>query len=288
MNSDMIKEKLNSSKREDVASALRALSTSGQLSDLQTILKFVKNADYTVKVTAIDAACTIIRENLINRFNDFDPETRKKLSTIMETLDPAVIEGIKNDIYGEDDHRRVRAIQVLGLMKKNPVIEETLAEMIQDRNERIRATAIHLLGNFIGPHDHEVLMALLRDPDKRVRANTIEALESLRNKRLVPILLKFRKDPNNRIRGNVLKALYNLGYTSIEEDLLEMLQMNDDFMKASGFWVVTQICLVSQEIIDIAGFNLLSENEMVQRNARNALEAVDDLRAKGYLRYLYQ
>ena len=52
-----------------------------------------------------------------------------------------------------------------------------------------QATAVNLLGKFVGPNDHDLIMSLLNDKDKRVRANTVEALERLGNKRLVPILL---------------------------------------------------------------------------------------------------
>ena len=78
---------------------------------------------------------------------------------------------------------------------------------MQDRDVKVRATAINLFGKVIGPNDHQIILSLLGDEDKRVKANTIEALESLGNKRMVPVLLRLRRDPNNRIRGNVLKAL---------------------------------------------------------------------------------
>jgi propanediol dehydratase large subunit len=119
-----------------------------------------------------------------------------------------------------------------------------------------------------------------------VRANTIEALESMGNRRMVPILLRFRRDPSNRIRGNVLKALYHLGFTDIEQDLLDMVKSQDNLMKASALWVVSQIKSATPNVIDACGFNLLNGDEMVCRNARKAAEALDSPRAKGYLHYL--
>jgi len=157
---------------------------------------------------------------------------------------------------------------------------------VQDRDVKIRATAINLMGKFVDPRDHDVILSLVNDPDKRVRANTIEALEGLGNKRVVPILLRLRKDPNNRIRGNVLKALYNLGFTEISEDLMEMLKSHDNFMRASSLWVVSQIKLVTREIEDQAGYFLLSDDEMVFRNAEKALTALNTPRSQGYIRYL--
>jgi hypothetical protein len=204
----------------------------------------------------------------------------------METLVPQIIDEIGKDLYCADDTRRVRAVQILGLLKKNPKILDILGKLVQDRDEKIRATAVNLLGTVVGPNDHDLIMSLLNDKDKRVRANTVEALERLGNKRLVPILLRFRKDPINRIRGNVLKALYNLGYKEIEEDLLVMLKSADNFMKASGLWVIAQIKLPLPKLEDISGLYLLSDNDMVFINSKKALIALDSPRAKGFLSYL--
>jgi hypothetical protein len=172
------------------------------------------------------------------------------------------------------------------LLKKNPTIRDILAKLVQDRDEKIRATAVNLLGTLVGPNDHDMILSLLNDKDKRVRANTVEALERLGNKRLVPILLRFRKDPVNRIRGNVIKALYNLGFTGIEDDLSEMLDNTDPLMKASALWVISQIKISHPKLEDRAGFHFLSDNEMVFTNAKKALLAVNSPRTKGYVKYL--
>ncbi|MFW5774934.1 MAG: HEAT repeat domain-containing protein [Chitinivibrionales bacterium] len=266
--------------------ALEVMASVGTLGDLQKLMPFLKHKHSAVIAMAVNATAGIIKENLISRFHDLHPQVRQKLCTLMEQVHPTVIKEIAKDIYGEDEQRRLRAVQILGLMKKNPSVRDILAKLIQDRDQKVRATAINLLGKLIGPNDQQVLLSLLNDPDKRVRANTVEALESLGNKRLVPILLRFRKDQNNRIRGNVIKALYTLGYTEIIPDLLEMLESDNNFMKATALWVVSQICTGTEEVIDLAAHNLLSENTMVRENATKALCALDTPRARGYLHYL--
>jgi len=281
------RKNLFASRTEEVIMALRYIGNKGLLVDLPTIIRISSSAKIsTVKREAITACTRLILRNLLTKFNDMKPEYREKLGSIMQALDPSIMDEIARELYSDNDERRLRAVQTLGLLKKNPRIKEILARLVQDRDEKIRATAINLLGKVVGPHDHELIMALLNDSDKRVRANTVEALESLGNKRLVPVLIRFRKDPSNRIRGNVLKALYNLGYTEIEPDLLEMLTTPDNFMKASSYWVISQIGLGGREIEDLAGYDLLSDDEMVARNAANALTAVDSPRARGFLTYL--
>jgi HEAT repeat protein len=265
---------------------LKTLGTYGKLTDLPALMGCINNANPKIKQAALEATSALIKENLILHFAELDKSMRDKLGGLMQTLDPRVLDEISTDLYSEDDDRRLRAVQILGHMRKNPEIREILAKLVQDRDVKIRATAVNLMGKVVGPQDQGVVLALLNDADKRVRANTIEALESMGNKRMVPILLRFRLDPSNRIRGNVLKALYNLGFTEIEQDLLEMLRSNSNFMKASALWVISQVKLVTHRIIDACGFNLLNGDEMVYRNARKAIETMDSPRAQGFIRYL--
>lgn len=267
-------------------SSLKVLGNEGALTDLQSILIHTKSENAAVQRTAVAACCSIIRGKLLADFNALEPALRQKLGAIMESLHPAVVEEIAEDIFGDDEAVRLRAVQILGLLRKNPKTRDILARLVTDRDEKIRATAINLLGKLIGPNDHELIMSLLGDKDKRVRANTIEALESLGNKRVVPVLLRFRHDPNNRIRGNVLKALHTLGHTEIGPHLLEMVNSGDDFMAASALWVVGKVKIAGKKIEDTAAKCAVSDNEMVAINAVNALRSMDTPRARGYVKYL--
>jgi HEAT repeat protein len=286
MNVDIARKIITSPEVVYTGKALEILGQEGKLTDLQVMLSFVKNPDPRLAGIAVVACSNLIRNNLITHFHELDPQVRQKLSVIMESLVPQIIDEIGKDLWGNDDNRRLRALQILGLLKKNPTIRDILAKLVQDKDDKIRATAVNLMGRVIGPNEHDLIMSLLNDKDKRVRANTVEALERLGNKRLVPILMRFRKDPVNRIRGNVLKALYSLGVTDIADDLTAMLSSQDHFMKASGLWVVSQIKLRLPKIDDLAGRCYLSDNAMVFSNAKKALLAIDSPRSLGYLRYL--
>lgn len=271
---------------ESIADKLRQLGNSGKLSDLQTVLGFIRHPHDEIKALASKTASAIVKENLITRYKQMDHDVRKKLVMLLESLDSRVIDEISQDLYSDAHERRLNAIQILGLLKKNPRTKDILATLIKDRDVKVRATAVHLLGKVIGPNDFNTILTLLSDSDKRVRANTIEGLEQVGNKRLVPILLRFRNDNNNRIRGNILKALFNLGFTDIEHDLLAMLSNSSDLMKATALWVIAQIKVSTHKLVDATGRLVLSDNAMVVRNAKNALVAQGTPRALGYLRYL--
>ncbi len=286
MKLDLARDKLKTGNSNEIISALHIMEKKGTLSDLPTIMPLTKHDKAIIQKTASNTVCNIIREKLVTNFNDLEPELRKKLGTLISNLNPSIVTEISKDIYSEDNERRLRSVQTLGLLKKNPQIRTILAKLVTDRDEKIRATAVNLLGKIVGPHDQEIILSLLNDKDKRVRANTVESLESLGNKRMIPILQRFRKDPNNRIRGNVLKTLFTLDNIDIKQDLLEMFETNDNFMMATALWVITQTKLHSPAIEDVCGHCMLSDNEMVLDNARKALTALNSPRSKGYLTYL--
>ena len=278
---------LTHSEHQRVAEAARCIGENGTLADLGSLIRCADSTtDDRVRRACNEAITSLILENLLTRYNEMPSATREKLGSIMQALDPGIIDGIATELYSDNDERRLRAVQILGLLRRHPKVREVLGKLVQDRDEMIRATAINLLGKYVGPNDHEYILSLLRDEDKRVRANTIEALEGLGNRRLIPILIRFRKDPSNRIRGNVLKALYNLGHQDIVEDLVGMLTSKDNFMIASALWVISQTKVTTPELEDRCAKTLISNDEMVTRNARNALRALNTPRAQGYLRYL--
>jgi HEAT repeat protein len=274
---------------ENVIFAMRIIAKIGTVSDIFTLMPIATNnmTNASIRKLATDAICSIIKESLLTRFNELTPDMRQKLAKILQTLDPKIINDLSKDLFSNDNERRLSALQMLGILRRHPHVKDILAKLLQDKDTKIRATAITLLGKMMGPNDQHMVLMLLGDDDKRVRANTVEALESMGSPQMIPILLQYRKDPNNRIRGNVLKALYNLGHTEIEEDLMEMLVAEDPLQKASALWVISQIKYGgSKRIIDASGECLLCDNKMVHRNAEAALAAVGTPRCLGYLYYL--
>jgi HEAT repeat protein len=274
---------------ENVIFAMRIIAKVGTVADIFTLMPIATNssANPSIKKLTTDAICSIIKESLLTRFNELTPDMRQKLAKILQTLDPKIINELNKDLFSKDNERRLSALQMLGILRRHPRVKEILANLLQDKDTKIRATAITLLGKMMGPNDQHMVLMLLGDDDKRVRANTVEALESMGNPLMVPILSQYRKDPNNRIRGNVLKAIYNLGHADIEEDLLDMLTSADPLQKASALWVITQTKYNdSGKVINAAGSCLLCDNKMVYRNAEAALNAVGTPRCKGYINYL--
>jgi HEAT repeat protein len=274
---------------EKVIIAMRSIAKVGTVSDVFTLMPIAtsNSTNPSIRRLATEAICYIIKESLLTKFNELSPDMRQKLATILQTRDPKIINELNKDLLSNDNERRLSALQMLGILKRHPRVKDLLATLLQDKNPKIKATAIALLGKMMSTNDQHLILALLNHEDKRVRANTVEALEHICDPNLIPILVLYRKDPNNRVRGNVLKALYNLGYADIEEDIIEMLTAAEPLQKASALWVVTQLAYKrSSKVIDAAGACLLCDDKMVHRNAVKALKTLGTPRSLGYLNYL--
>ena len=287
MNEAMVRENLSRTDKPDlVVTALRFIADHGGLGDLPAVVAHSRSSHPSIQSAALQAAVAVIRSQLSKNFDDIDESMRQKLVRLLESIHPGVVDEIAKDAICASDAIRLRSLRTLALFRLNPRIRELIAKQVLDKDPKIRATAVLLLGGIIGPGDQHLVISLLSDKDKRVRANTIEALENLGNPKMIPVLVHMRKDPSNRIRANVLKALYSLGHKSIKDDLIEMLSSGNDNMKASGLWVISQTLISAREIEDAVGACMISESEMVLGNARRALLAMGTPRASGFIEYL--
>lgn len=274
---------------ENVIIAMRSIAKVGMVSDVFTLMPIAtsNSTNPSIRRLATEAVCSIIKESLLTKFNELSADMRQKLATILQTLDPKIINELSKDLLSNDNERRLSALQMLGILKRHPRVKELLATLLQDKNPKIKATAIALLGRMMSSNDQHLILTLLGDEDKRVRANTVEALECLGDPSLVSILVLYRKDPNNRVRGNVIKALYNLGYSDIEEDVLEMLNSPEPLQKASALWAISQLKYnKSNKVIDAAGACLLCDDKIVHKNAIATLTTLGTPKCFGYINYL--
>jgi len=196
----------------ETLSVLGKYKRNPSLANLKDIIPFTTHAFNKVKQSAIDAATVTIKTALFDSYHDINEDIRKSLVDLMAKIRPDIISTLRNEIYSPNIFKRVRSIQILGLISKKGEVREYLKEMIRDSDEKVRATVIRSLGEMIEKSEANILITLLNDFDDRVRANTIEALEHVGNQNLVGIIARYRNDSHNRIRANAIKALWKLGY----------------------------------------------------------------------------
>jgi len=286
MNAQLLQTFLRSREPQKVIKGIDLLRAEGSLADLHTLMDLMKSEVAPVRQKAVDTAADLILRNLIQYFGQIQSSVRESLAKLLEKLDPAVINRIAEGLYADDEERRLRAVQVLGLLGKNGKVTQIVAEMVKDKDRKVRATAVHLLGKHSAGKDMSLAAALLNDADARVRANTVEALAEIGNPAAVGLLLRFRKDPSNRIRGNVLKALWSLGNHDVVAELKEMITSSDHLMRATAAWVIGEIGKDNREMIDLAASCAQDENKLVRENVIAAQLKIGGAIAEKYLKYL--
>jgi CheY-like chemotaxis protein len=151
---------------------------------------------------------------------------------------------------------------------------KTLADIIVDEDDKVRATAVKLIAEMLDQNEGSLLMKMLNDRNARVRANVIESLEAIGNRNVLGILMKYKYDKDNRVRANALKAIWNFGHRDIQESLEEMLVSLDEKMKASAVWLIGEIGQHQKELKNLLKVVRKDHEEIVQRNLKIALKKI--------------
>jgi len=257
------------------------------LASLKILIPLLNTHDSEVHGLALQAAIEILKVNLMNSYEKMDASIRKGLIHLLNKVSPSITQTLKDEVYSADVPRRVRAIQILGLVQSTGEMEGFLKDLLSDSDETIRAATIASMAEYIGTNQLEVLLSLLNDPNERVRANTVEALGKSGNENLIGILLRHKNEKNNRIRANVLKALWHLGYSEIEKHITEMLNHDEKNMHLSAIWLIGEIARENSKFIPLI-LNIENKDDAETRaRITETLLKLDSELAASYLEKLY-
>ncbi|MFH1761412.1 MAG: HEAT repeat domain-containing protein [bacterium] len=241
---------------------------SGKLSALKIVIPLFNSDDLEIRQRCAVLSVNIIKKNLMESYDKLEHGVRRGLSELLKRMGSDISKLLKNECYSPDVNKRIRAIQILGLIKPPREMEAFLRDMVNDPDVKIRATSIKSLAEQDDSSMAlKILLSLLNDFDDRVKANTIEAIGATGNENLVGILSRYKRDKNNRIRANVLKALWELGYKEIDSAVREMLTADDPGMRYSALWLIGELGRKNPKFI-----NLLQE--MDNRNEPEIKELI--------------
>jgi HEAT repeat protein len=121
---------------------------------------------------------------------------------------------------------------------------ETLADLLQHPDARVRATAVSTLGRRAGAQYVDRLTPLLDDPDGRVRANVIEALATAPDPALVEKLQPLLQDPSTRARVNTVLTIATIqGVSTVLESLplLTELARGDERARSTATYALGRL-----------------------------------------------
>ena len=208
-----------------------------------------------------------------------DPEDQVKIEVIQSlgvikdktTIDPLISIWNKNDwiiraniasTLGEIGHKRALDFLRESFKDKDPWVRFNIitafdkigdisaADMIDlalgDLDRKVRAAAVTALEHLPVPKRADKIIPMLNDPDDRVQANAIEALDHLSIIDPIPaltidVMKPLLESKNNRVRANAARLAYRLDVDASRKSLNDMINSEDEWMRASACWAMGEI-----------------------------------------------
>lgn len=120
-----------------------------------------------------------------------------------------------------------------------PAEQEAVLNCLNDADERVRATAIYMIGTWDIADKKSIFVRAFQDRDSRVRANAVEAISSeVFQKELLKDLITLTQDRNNRVRANAALIVARFQPDIATTTAREMLNAADPLTRSSGAWLV--------------------------------------------------
>ena len=170
--------------------------------------------------------------------------SEESVSALIATVEAYLKEevaGKKENLLAEEALQGI--VRVLGGIA-TPMCLALLRKLIlQEKNERVRATVVGVLGQHINDSMIPMFQGLLSDKDPRVQANAIEALGNLNKNTTVGILQPYLYDSNPRVKANAVKAIFRFGDFDVSSTLKEMLASHEKNLRVSAIYAIGEIKL---------------------------------------------
>lgn len=252
--------------------ALLTLGRIGTDEDLKVLIPFTSDDRAEIKLIAQGSVSAIIKRILTEKSNSYSELSLKKLGHLLSKADPLAIHEIKHRLLDDPDNLDTMIIKLLKYIHVESKDEfcNHISTLLVSSNDKVRATAATIVGNFFDPKNKSVFTDIISDPDPRVRANAVEMIEELGDERLFFLLFRLKNDPHNRVRANAIKALYAFGRERVLEDLRHMLSSSDTKMQASALWVVSELDIDDNSIKNYCRRHRSSDDITVANQAEAA------------------
>lgn len=163
-------------------------------------------------------------------------------------------------------HLAIVAIKEFSQEDFTAIEQQKILEAQKDSDERVRATAIFIVGNWEVPDKAGMITQALADRDNRVRANAIECLKDkqIQIQFLEQLDVIARHDRNNRVRANAAAVLLKHRADVATQVAIDLVRSGDVLMRSSGAWLMG---LINADEIRLHLMELLrSEKEEVVIN----------------------
>ncbi len=180
-------------------------------------------------------------EQYWQRFDRLDRETRRQAGRAMLKILPDAASRLARRLASGPVEQRLKAMQMAQELQLVASMRQTLLELTQHPNAKVRSKAVTMLGELPGPAPDSLLERVLNDADARVRSNAIEVLESRHREDFLPLLAQRARSANNRERANAIKAMNKMRVGVANTQLAVMLRDQRSEHRISALWTLRKI-----------------------------------------------
>jgi hypothetical protein len=133
--------------------------------------------------------------------------------------------------------QRVGVLCTLARLRLIPHIFDELITLVGDKDQRVGAKAVNLLGRSGDPRAARVLRATTNHPDPRTRAEAVEGLWRLQPQDQPTDFTQWLNDETPRVRANAARAVLSIDPPQALRTVEAMLRDERATHRASGLWL---------------------------------------------------
>lgn len=186
------------------------------------------------------AATRLLSEQVLREFDPFPLlegerawENTVAARRMLESDRDGFMSLAKRLLDGESGRQRVVVLTAIGRLGLTREFFDELCRSTRDRDQRIVAKCVRLLGEIRSPDVQPVLREALLHPDQRVRADAVEALGRAGHDLPLDDLLV---DESPRVRANATRAAMARRLSSGDRSLVRMLDDERPAHRVAGLW----------------------------------------------------
>lgn len=200
--------------------AIRALGGIGDEQAVDLLIEELENRNVHAAQEAIEGLGHIGSPRAIQPLidvlrHDWDDRetitTWQKAATALAAIGEPSLPALLTALLDEDDNVRQGVVEAL-VMLRDPRAVDPLIKVLQDDEDwYVRTQSLFALGLLGGPSVFVPLVGALEDRDPRVRRTAVSVLGKLQDARIHDVLLEALNDPDGRVRSAVVLAFAEIG-----------------------------------------------------------------------------
>ncbi len=162
-----------------VANAARQIRWRGLPDALARLIRMADHPHEAVRQAVRKSLTEFSFTKYLASFDVLSPEIRTSTGELVRKLDPSTLTGLRSEMAATTRSRRLRAIAMAVAMNAVHELQDALALMIDDHDDRVRLEVVEVLSHLNSPAAHDALQSALNDPSPAVQSAARRALLQL-------------------------------------------------------------------------------------------------------------